>query len=711
MTLPTQPDLTSCDLEPIHIPGSIQPYGTMLIADAQSGQIIGYAGADGVSDDLLDRNLGDLIGHSAASISAALPPSGIHVIGDVRFAGHEKDAIAYSSGGHLVVELTGKTEQSGINAAFLAKLDALDRRLERAASLEDLSREAAQIFQQTTGYGRVMVYRFVDGDAGVVLGECIADGLPSFMHHHFPASDIPRQARALYVRNKVRVIADVYYDPAPITSARSDLRSIDLSDSTLRSVSPVHIQYLKNMGVQASASMSIVKDGVLWGLIACHHHSPRELSLDTRIACQTMASSLAKLIKVHEENELYRERVKLRGLEDAILTQLGKDSSLASFFAKSGSQLAKLMNADAFAAVQGNDLFCAGECPSEDHIRLIAEHVRIPTLHRPMATRQLSDQLPLAAQCADRASGLLAVTMSTEVPTILLWFREEQLETVKWAGNPHKDVPHDPAAILTPRTSFEAWSESVKGRSTAWTLAETESAARIVRLLLEARNNARIRILNRELNTTVRENAALLEQKSYLLQEVNHRVQNSISLVAAFLKLQARSASEEVKAELAEAEQRLMAVALAHRRLYQDDSVEVIDLSRYLTELVEEVLSSLGNEWTRFAALDLAPILTDTRRAVTIGLIANELLTNVAKYAYGGEPGPVVVKLEQHRDTLRLIVSDSGKGLDGEPSDSGFGSRMISILVQQAQGDLVYEDNQPGVRAVLTTAIGFQEQA
>src|SRR5690606_17539710 len=122
--------------------------------------------------------------------------------------------------------------------------------------------------------------------------------------------------------------------------------------------------------------------------------------------------------------------------------------------------------------------------------------------------------------------GLLAVTMSTEVPTILMWFRAEQLQTVKWAGNPHKDVPLEPGAVLTPRASFEAWSESVRGRSEEWSLAEKESSARIVRLMLESRNNARIRLLNREMSTTLRENEGLISQKDFLLREVNHRVQN-----------------------------------------------------------------------------------------------------------------------------------------------------------------------------------------
>ncbi|RYE38690.1 MAG: GAF domain-containing protein, partial [Hyphomicrobiales bacterium] len=365
-------------------------------------------------------------------------------IGGAKLRGVPHDAIAYLSGNHLVVELTRKLGNAELDAEFLSQLEVLGTSLERTTSLSDLSRQAARIFQELTGYGRVMIYQFVDDDSGVVLGEAISDESSSFMNHHFPASDIPRQARALYVRNKVRVIADVHYVPSPVVSASSELRSIDMSDSMLRSVSPVHIQYLKNMGVGASASMSIVKDGVLWGLVACHHHEPRNLSLTTRLACQAVATTLARQIKAREESELYRERIRLRSQEDAVVSRLGEDDTLVQFFTNSGSTIAALLRADGFAAVQGGELFCSGNCPDPADIRAVAEHVRRLAAIKPVVTSSLMTMMPAAAAFSDVASGLLAVTMSTEVPIILLWFRAEQLQTVKWAGNPHKDVDHRP---------------------------------------------------------------------------------------------------------------------------------------------------------------------------------------------------------------------------------------------------------------------------
>lgn len=699
-------DLAGCDAEPIHIPGSIQPSGIMLIADAATLSVVGYAGnGEIVSQDVIGRPLREIVIFEGALAPDMLPATGVHGIGAVTVAGHAMDAVAFLSGIHVVVELIPRDDGAALDASFLAYLQSMSGSFERSASLAELSEQAARAFQSLTGYSRVMVYRFVDDDAGVVLGESLADDSSSFLNHHFPASDIPRQARALYVRNLVRVIADVNYRPVPILGRDPALTGIDLSDSTLRSVSPIHIQYLKNMGVAASASMSIVMDGLLWGLVACHHHEPRPLSLTTRLACQALAAGLSRQIKAREENELYRERIRLRTQEDTILGRLGSDETLDEFFAQSAASLAQLMQADGFAAVSGTDLFISGSCPDPIDVRALAKHIRKMAALKPLVTSQLSRLVPSAEAYRDVASGLLAVTMSTEEPSILMWFRAEQLQTVKWAGNPHENVKLQPGATLMPRASFEAWSESVRGRSREWSHAEAESASRIVRLMLEARNNRRIRQLNSELTVALRENESLLLQKDFLLREVNHRVQNSLSLVAAFLRLQSRTASDEVKVQLEEAERRLMAVGLVHRRLYQDDSVEIMDLSRYLTELCAEIQTAMDDAWQPHIIMDFAPVLISTDRAVSVGLIVNELITNVSKYAYGGNPGPLTIGLEQYRETLRLIVADRGEGPADVIKGTGFGSRMLGALVGQLNGHIDYLDNGPGLRIVVTAPI------
>ncbi|MEJ8628978.1 GAF domain-containing protein [Sphingomonas sp. I4] len=177
------------------------------------------------------------------------------------------------AGERVLIELEpGIVDAPWGKGSALSWIDAAVTSFERTADLPMLFDRAATTFQMLTGFDRVMLYRFLDEDAGRVVAEARSANLPSFLHHHFPASDIPKQARALYVRNKTRSIPDVDYVPAPIRP--EGFETLDLSDVSLRSVSPVHVRYLKNMGVAASASISIVKDGLLWGMIACHHYTP-----------------------------------------------------------------------------------------------------------------------------------------------------------------------------------------------------------------------------------------------------------------------------------------------------------------------------------------------------------------------------------------------------------------------------------------------------
>ncbi|TJZ93101.1 GAF domain-containing protein [Paracoccus gahaiensis] len=703
----TPVDLTACDLEPIHIPGAIQSHGQMLIADLASLTVIGAAGVhDALGRDLLGQPLAEVLDGAFAGLAADPPQDGApHILGTVTARGASWEALTYRSGPHLVIELLPRHPGEAVDARFLGQMQALDAGLERSSSQADLYRNAARIFRELTGFARVMIYRFIDDEAGAVVGESRDPGMSGFLNHHFPATDIPQQARALYVRNRVRVIADVAAPIQPITGIVPEIDRVDLSNSMLRSVSPIHLRYLRNMGVRASASMSIVKDGALWGLVACHHDHPHDLSLTTRLACQSLADSLSRQIHLREETVLYRERIRLRAQEDTVLSRLGPDDRLNGFFAQSGEALADLVGADGFAAVQGTEIFRFGSCPDMDALMALSRHLRRPAALKPFVSAQLSRDIPEALAYRDLASGLLAVTMSTEEPTVLMWFRAEKLQVVTWAGNPHAGVPALPGASLEPRASFAAWSDEVRGRSRPWTAAETEAVARLVRLLLEARNTRRIRKLNAELSVTLKENDSLIQQKSFLLREVNHRVQNSLSLVASFLRMQARGAAPEVRSQLDEAQSRLSAVSLVHRRLYQDDSAEIVDLSVYLDDLMRDMTSALDPAWTSSIQTDFAPIQVSADRAVTIGLLTNEIVANAVKYAYEGRPGPVSVVLKTTRDGLRLDVSDQGVGTDGTVKGTGFGMRMASALVEQLDGQLQTADNAPGLRLTVTAPL------
>jgi len=700
----TAADLSVCDREPIHIPGAVQPHGLLLVADATTLVVRAGAGEleSMLAPDWLGRSLADLLDQDVAALVAGVPAGG-SVSGEPRWGSTGPLAVTlHRAGDTLLAELEPAAEAPMTAAQLLAWLDQTGNAFERAASLEAVCERAAVAIRTLTGFDRVMVYRFLDDDAGRVIAEARAPETGSFLHHHFPASDIPRQARALYVRNRTRAIPMVDYQPLPLRPASNE--PLDMSDVAIRSVSPIHLQYLRNMGVQASASISIVKDGLLWGLFACHHDTPRFLPPDLRAAAATLASGVARQIRAREDAESYRERLRLHAGEAALAPRLGRDGGFAAVLEQTKAQLRELFGASGFAAVAEGAVVSDGICPPARIATELARFARSRAGTEPFATHELSAILPSAQAVQAEASGLLAIPLDDGAT--LLWFRPEQVEEVEWAGNPHKAVEVAPGEQLTPRTSFQSWTELVRGRSRRWTLEEVEAAHRLRRTIHEARQAQQLRVLNAELGRTLADRETLIAQKDVLMKEANHRVQNSLQLVSAFLALQARNAVEGVAKHLNEAQARLAAVALVHRRLYRDDQVESIDLGRYLEELVADLKTSIGAEWGALIRLDLAPVLVPTDRAVNIGLVLTELVINATKYAYDGATGPLSIALEQHRTRFRLIVADEGRGKGGAVQGTGFGSRMMDAIVTRLDGELAYLDNQPGLRAILTAPIG-----
>jgi light-regulated signal transduction histidine kinase (bacteriophytochrome) len=704
MTTQIQPhdptlDVAGCDREPIHIPGAIQPHGLLLIAGATTLEVCAGAGAieERLSPDWLGRPLRELIGGDPAALLADAPLNVPITAPPVDVLG-EPHAVTLHRAGHLVLTELEPLGEEMSGASALAWLDQVGIAFERAATIEAACERAAVAVRMLSGFDRVMVYRFAENDAGCVLAEDRAPGLDSFLHHHFPASDIPRQARALYVRNRTRAIPSAQYDPAPIRPA--GFAGTDLSDVATRSVSPIHLQYLRNMGVDASASISIVKDGVLWGLIACHHRTPRLMPPGVRAAAATLAAGLARQVRAREEAASYRERLRLHADEAALTPRLAADAPMREVIADNAAELRRLLGANGLALLCGSAVETEGTCPANlaEIARAVAERGEI------FATRELGTLLPAGAVRTEKAAGVLAMVLPQD-SGILLWFRPEQVEEIAWAGNPNKAAKPGSGGQLTPRASFESWRETVRGRSRAWSLEEIEAAHRLRRTIRDARQSQQLRALNAELQRALADRDALLAQKDVLMKEVNHRVQNSLQLVSAFLALQARASGgqPEVVATLTEAQARLSAVALVHRRLYRDDQVERVDLARYLEELAADVKTSIGPDWARQMQLDLSPMLVPTDRAVNIGLVLTELVINVTKYAYGGAAGPVTIALERYGDRLRLIVADEGRGK--QTNGEGFGRRMMQAVVGRLSGELEFVDNRPGLRAILTAPV------
>jgi two-component system, chemotaxis family, sensor kinase Cph1 len=356
----------------------------------------------------------------------------------------------------------------------------------------------ADELRATTGFERVMIYRFRADGCGEVISESLDSGLPPYLGLRYPASDIPQIARQLYLSNRHRQIPDAHAVDVPILS--QDGARADLGFSDLRAVSPVHIQYLRNMGVTASLSFSIVLSGQLWGLIACHHNQPRDLALPIRERCAEMAQVFTLAIAGYQSTRRLIE-VSESDLDIAVLlealrqTHAGRelvaDASLdQSRFAGPtlGEALLALVGASGATLIEDQTIISFGLTPDTDDVRTINRWLQASVSEPVFATDALPHLLPEAAAITDRASGLLAVRIgrsSASGQRTFLWWRPEQPHTVYWAGDPRKSAMFDAQSqTLSPRSSFERWIETTAGHSEPWTDASMLRAKKFRSLIL-----------------------------------------------------------------------------------------------------------------------------------------------------------------------------------------------------------------------------------
>jgi light-regulated signal transduction histidine kinase (bacteriophytochrome) len=386
-------------------------------------------------------------------------------------------------------------------------------------------REGARQVRAFLGYDRVMVYKFADSGAGAVVAEACKTGIGSFLGLNYPASDIPRQARELYKRSLVRVIRDVEAQPIPIVPEidRSGKR-LDLSLSILRSVSPIHIEYLKNMGVAASLSISIVVDDKLWGLFACHHYSPRSPTFERRSVCELFAEMFAMRLESRERRQIAEYEERARNISDQLLGAVASDETLLQDPDWLGDILTSAIPADGVGVwINGNYAF-SGVTPPTEEFRRIVRALNGLAAGRVFTTDTIGSLVDGAGEYAEQAAGLLAIPISRSPRDYVMLFRKELKQSVRWAGDPHKPIEYGPnGPRLTPRESFAEWMENVEGHAEPFTKSELRVAQTLRATLIE--------VVLRIADEAAAERRQSNARQEMLIAELNHRVRNILGVI------------------------------------------------------------------------------------------------------------------------------------------------------------------------------------
>ncbi|MAQ46186.1 MAG: two-component system sensor histidine kinase/response regulator [Confluentimicrobium sp.] len=671
-----QVDLTNCDRDPIHIIGAVQSFGCLIAVS--SDWIVQHA-SDNVAD-ILGLPDSDLVG---LSLNEFLSQQALHDLrGKVQVA-DRTEAVARMFGydlfddGRLFDVALHRSNRSMVfefepapasrPREDLSFVQPMMRRVAQRETLEGMCQEATRSLRALTGFDRVMCYRFAADGCGEVIAETVTPGREPFLGLRYPASDIPQQARELYIRNPLRLVVDI---DAPRAEIRPTLNPhgepLDLSQSVTRALSPIHLEYLRNMGVRASMSVSILRKGKLWGLFACHHYDGHYIDFELRTAVELFAQIFSYELSQSETELELSEITRARGLHDRLMARISDGASLADEFGAIAEDISSVIAHDGIAIYSEGRYEAHGSAPTEEEFLGLARFLNTATPSSVFATDALSEIYPAAAGFTDRVAGLLALPVSRQPRDYIVLFRREVARSVRWAGNPDKAVTLGPnGARLTPRKSFEAWQQIVKGKSAPWLSSEWRAADALRITLLE--------VVLKMSDEAGRERQRAQEQQGLLIAELNHRIRNILNLIQGLMS-QSRASAESIQEYTAVLGDRIQALARAHDQLTREDWS-----SASLRELIEVEMKAFHSDRTDRVSISGPDVMISPEAFSTLALVFHELVTNSSKYgALSQGSGRVEIVMERGAvDELTVHWKEIGGPPVQPPTRRGFGTTII----------------------------------
>ena len=719
-----------CATEPIHVPGRIQPHGALLeltepalaIARASTScaALLGRTAVELIGKPIESlagpQQLANLKGRPAAELLLKRNPLKLEL--ETPAGVRAFDGIVHRSGGSLLLELEPRAAADG------ASFDSLSQQIHGSIielggshSLDDLCRIAASQIRQLSGFDRVMIYQFDADWNGKVIAEDRADAMASFLGLQFPAGDIPQQARELYTRNWLRLIPDAGYQPSDLVPAGAPL---DLTYSVLRSVSPVHLEYLRNLGVRASMSVSLIRDGRLWGLIACHHPSARYLPFDLRLGCELIGRFVSLQLGPGTEQQERRFRQRDGELQPLFHARMQEQPSgdFLDGLINGAPDIRELTGAAGVAIVYHGVCKLLGATPGEPAVRELIRWLGREARSGNFATDRLAKQYPAAASFRETGCGLIALRIPEPGNHYVLWFRPEVIQTVRWAGDPAKVVTPSPAAEgrLSPRKSFEQWAETVELRSLPWTAAELEAAAELRRSLIDVDLQRQL-IREREARAEVERSNQELDQFAHL---VSHDLKEPLRGIRHFVDFVIEDESDKIGQASRQSLEEIRALATRTQKLlstlYQHSKIGRVELSYGDTDLNDVVKGVLEMQKAqislRHAAVRVPRALPTVHcDFVRIGEVFGNLLSNALKYTRAKEPsveigftGSVEPVFYVKDDGIGIppgshgVVFEMFKRLHGEDEyGGGSGSGLpIARRIIERHGGRIWVESEPG---------------
>ncbi|NQY80796.1 MAG: GAF domain-containing protein [Candidatus Caenarcaniphilales bacterium] len=491
--------MENCAKEPIQIPGSIQSHGFMFILNNEfkikkiSENILNFLNKQ--LNEVIDKNLNEFIDEKFINELKTLRSEGaLNPIRSMtlsfKFTDELFDAIIHeNSAGYQILELEENHNHSSVQDLY-KKVMSFSVNLQKTSNTEMLYNYVVNEVRSITGFARVKLYQFDRDWNGLVIAESKENHMHSYLGLHFPQSDIPVQARKLYSKNYLRLIPDINSKASKILPNNLDHKSeaIDMSFSVLRTVSPVHIEYLNNMNVQASMSISIMQNGKLWGLIACHHDKPLHVPYSVRMIAELFGHTFSALLTNYSQSNENEKKQQKELCVNEVHAILNSNINISNALKVKYKLLLKSVDADGLIANFGDKHFAFGIVPEMPVVKKIIQWLEAHYQEEIFISNSINKDTDLFLEEGSSVSGLIATPVSSEMKDYLLWFRSEQISDMNWAGKPEKVLSKNTLGYhLTPRASFDRWQEKLRSYSRPWSQLEIETAQEVSQEFLKKR--------------------------------------------------------------------------------------------------------------------------------------------------------------------------------------------------------------------------------
>ncbi|AUD00423.1 ATP-binding protein [Spirosoma pollinicola] len=677
-------DLTNCDQEPIQWPGFIQASGFLVVLDPvnltiwqASENIIQLTGQPVeviIGKSVTQISAGDLTGVALHQmLTVAIQSGRCETVNPFPFRRQNQDwfILLHQQDGALIMEFE-PASQLPDQLPLTSLLSQTMSDIQRSSTLTQLLEKVVQKVKKITGFDRVMIYRFGEDWHGEVVAEAREPWLDPFLGLHYPASDIPRQARELYKINLIRGIGDVSQERVPIypVNYAHYNRPLDLTQANLRAVSPMHVAYLKNMGVQSSLSISLLYRNELWGLIACHHYrGPRFIDFPARQSLKVVSQLLSTVLEIRKDDEEAQFSEKLQQAGQVLNQQMQSDWDIVQGLTKHPQTALELNSATGAALLFDEQLHQLGDTPSSDEIFALIDWIKNSTTERIFQTDQLPNLYPPAELYRQKASGVLLVVLSRQMNEYLLWFKPELIQEVSWGGNPDKpvEITSEGNTQLSPRKSFEKWTQLVHNKAHPWQQMEVAMALKLREDILQVVDQKanQLRVLNEKLRLSNEQ----LEAFSYT---VSHELRSPLSSIRRYAEIYREDygarMDEPAKAIFTKIEKASERMSILIRNIMHYSQIgssgflaKTLPMRELLGQLREELLSS---ETGRDLTIHIGPMPDLTGDQTMVTQVFSNLLNNAVKYTRSVPSSYISVQGVQTENELIYSVTDNGIGID-----------------------------------------------